>query len=120
MTTDNPITPTADQVQSLYEWWQFANRSAARRFDIYNTAKATHDAANDTGRILDEAIAARKAALDAYSVTRATHYRANIAAAEAIIARDAANVANSTARNAYRDSIAAGEAAREAHDEATR
>jgi hypothetical protein len=119
MTTDNSI-PTAADVVELYVLWQSSSRESARRFDAYNTAKATHDAANDTGRILDEAIAARKAALDAYSVTRATHYRANIAAAEAIIARDAANVANSTARNAYRDSIAAGEAAREAHDEATR
>jgi hypothetical protein len=112
--------PTAAEVEELRQAWCGASVDYASSFHAYNTAKATHDAANDTGRILDEAEAARGAALDAYSVTRATHYRANIAAAEAIIARDAANVANSTARNAYRDSIAAGEAARKAHVEATR
>jgi hypothetical protein len=111
--------PTAAEVRGLYESWRASTRESAYRFDAYITAKATAEAASDTRRILDEAEAARGAALHAYSVTGGTQYRANIAAAEAIIARDAANVANSTARNAYRDSIAAGEAARKAH-EATR
>jgi hypothetical protein len=112
--------PTAAEVRGLYESWRASTRESARRFDAYHTAKATAKAANDTGRILDEAIAARQAALNAYSVAWATQNRAYIAAAEAIIARDAANVANAVARVAYRDTLTTADEARRAHDEGTR
>jgi hypothetical protein len=105
-------TPTTTEVKRLRDRYDASWKVAAVYFDAYNTAKATHEAANDTRRILDEAEAARQTALDAYSVTWATHDRANKA-------RVVANVANSTARNAYRDSCAAVVAARKAH-EATR
>jgi hypothetical protein len=118
----NPDThiPTAADVVELYVLWQSSSRESARRFDAYNTAKAIHEAANDTGRILDEAVAARQAATIAYRATDSTHSRAFNAATRAIDARDAANVANSTARNACTDSFAAVVAARKAHDRATR
>jgi threonine dehydratase len=113
-------TPTATEVQDFYESWQLSRRESARRFDIYNTAHATREAANDTGRILDEARAALVAALNAYRATDSTHSRAFNVATRAIDARDAANVANSATRVAYTDSFAAVNAARKAHDEATR
>jgi IMP cyclohydrolase len=125
MNPDNPITPTASyptaaEVEWLRQVWLNASVDYASTYDTYNTARAAHEAANDTGRILDEAIAARQVALDAYSVTWATHDRAVNAAAEAIDARVAANVANCATRTAYNDALAAVDAARKAHAEATR
>jgi hypothetical protein len=125
MNPDNPITPSASypddaEVQDLYDRWQSVSRESAHRFNAYNTAHATREAANDTRRILDEAIAARQAALDAYSATDSTHSRAFNAATRAIDARDAAKRENDVARVAYTDAFTAASAARKAHDRATR
>jgi hypothetical protein len=111
MTTDNSI-PDATEVKRLRDRYDASWKVAAVYFDAYNTAKATREAASDTGRILDEAEAARQTALDAYSVTWATHDRANKA-------RVVAKREHDVARVAYNDSCAAVVAARKAH-EATR
>jgi hypothetical protein len=112
-------TPTAAEVEALRQRCLDGVATGAARLRHYNTAKAAHEAANDTGRILDEAIAARQVALDAYSVTWSTRHRANVAAAEAIDARYAASAATSAASIVCNDAFAAFAAARKAH-EATR
>jgi hypothetical protein len=111
--------PDAAEVEALGEVWDKCRTASAAAYRAYSTAKAAHEAANDTGRILDEALAARQDALDAYSVAWATHNRANNAVAEACVARDHAGVASSAARTAYSAALAAAVAARKAH-EATR
>jgi hypothetical protein len=103
---------TAAEVEALGEVWDKCRTASAAAFRAYNTAKATAEAANDTRRILDEAIAARQAALDAYSVTWSTHDRANKA-------RVVAKRGHDVARAAYNDSCAAVVAARKAHNRAT-
>jgi 5-carboxymethyl-2-hydroxymuconate isomerase len=112
-------TPTATEVKRLRDRYDASWKVAAVYFDAYNTAKATAEAASDTGRILDEAIAARQAACDAYRATDSTHSRAFNAATRAIDARDAAKRENDVARVAYTDAFTAVTAARKAH-EATR
>jgi hypothetical protein len=124
MTTDNPITPsaygpTAAEVAYLYNRWQGSNCESARRFDVYSTAKAAHEAANDTRRILDEAVTARDAAV----AVRAAADDAWFAAGDALIAaKDGdgrAYEARAAAYTTVRDSFAAVSAAREAHRKAT-
>jgi hypothetical protein len=122
MNPDNPITPayrTAPEVERLFESWQRSNRESARRFDAYNTAKAANEAANDTGRILDEAIDARDAAQAAHTKAWLAVQPLRVAVAEIRAQLQAAININAEASNTHSAASTAVLAARKAH-EATR
>jgi hypothetical protein len=116
--------PTAAEVEELRQAWCGASVDYASSFHAYNTAKATHDAANDTGRILDEAEveALRQAWNDTYDAATAAEETENEArdeAARCTVIADNATAATLDADHAECVAWETYHTAREAHAEAT-
>jgi hypothetical protein len=63
--------PTFAEVEALRLTWYASSDLNCKNLNAYEAAKKAHEAGPDTQQILDEAVAARDAAFEAYNVARA-------------------------------------------------